>query len=153
MWAIVVKEFRQLGRDRRTVALLFMLPILFLVVFGYAASFDVKQVRTVVVGPLAQAVADHLPAQFDVVSTQPGGGERQAYDALRDGTAVVAIVTPADAEKTKARILIDGTEIFAARTAVGAISQFQATAGGRASPGTVPPARRRRCRPARRSAP
>ena len=139
MWAIVVKEFRQLGRDRRTVALLFMLPILFLVVFGYAASFDVKQVRTVVVGPLAQAVADHLPAQFDVVSTQPGGGERQAYDALRDGTAVVAIVTPADAEKTKARILIDGTEIFAARTAVGAISQFQATAGGRASPGTVPP--------------
>ena len=119
MWAIVVKEFRQLGRDRRTVALLFMLPILFLVVFGYAASFDVKQVRTVVVGPLAQAVATHLPAQFDVVSTQPGGGERQAYDALRDGTAVVAIVTPADAEKTKARILIDGTEIFAARAACG----------------------------------
>ena len=138
MWAIVVKEFRQLGRDRRTVALLFMLPILFLVVFGYAASFDVKQVRTVVVGPLAQAVATHLPAQFDVVSTQPGGGERQAYDALRDGTAVVAIVTPADPSRTKAQILIDGTEIFAARAAVGAISQFQAATGGKTPPGTAP---------------
>ena len=138
MWAIVVKEFRQLGRDRRTVALLFMLPILFLVVFGYAASFDVKHVRTVVVGPLAEAVATHLPAQFDVVSTQSAGGERQAYDALRDGTAVVAIVTPADPSRTKAQILIDGTEIFAARTAVGAISQFQATAGGKAPAGTAP---------------
>ena len=138
MWAIVVKEFRQLGRDRRTVALLFMLPILFLVVFGYAASFDVKQVRTVVVGPLAQAVATHLPAQFDVVSTQPGGGYRQAYDALRDGPAVVAIVTPADPSRTKAQILIDGTEIFAARAAVGAISQFQAATGGKTPPGTAP---------------
>jgi ABC-2 type transport system permease protein len=139
VWAIVVKEFRQLRRDRRTLALLFMLPILFLVVFGYAASFDVKHVRTVVVGPLATAVATHLPDQFDIVSTQPGGGYRQAYDALRDGRAVVAIVTPADPARAKGQILIDGTEIFAARAAVGAISQVQATTGGKASPGTVPP--------------
>ncbi len=46
MWAIVVKEFRQLRRDRRTVAMLFLLPFLFLVVFGYAASFDVKEIPT-----------------------------------------------------------------------------------------------------------
>ena len=51
MWAIALKEFRQLRRDRRTVAMLFLLPFLFLIVFGYAASFDIKQVPTIVVGP------------------------------------------------------------------------------------------------------
>jgi hypothetical protein len=44
MWAIVVKEFRELRRDRRTLAMMLVVPFLFLVVFGYAASFDVKQV-------------------------------------------------------------------------------------------------------------
>ena len=34
MWAIILKEFRQLKRDRRPVAMLFMLPLFFLVVFG-----------------------------------------------------------------------------------------------------------------------
>jgi ABC-2 type transport system permease protein len=118
VWVIIVKEFRQLRRDRRTVALLFMLPILFLVVFGYAASFDVKKVPTVVVGPLAAPVAAHLPPQLDVVATRPGEGYRQAHDALRNGAATVAIVTPQSPTAGKVHILIDGTELFAARSAV-----------------------------------
>ena len=61
MRAIAVKEFRELRRDRRTLAMLFLLPFLFLVVFGYAASFDIKDVPTVVVGPGAQAVAAVAP--------------------------------------------------------------------------------------------
>ena len=60
MWAIALKEFRQLRRDRRTVAMLFLLPFLFLIVFGYAASFDIKQVPTIVVGPGAGLVAPLL---------------------------------------------------------------------------------------------
>ena len=57
MRAIAVKEFRELRRDRRTLAMLFLLPFLFLVVFGYAASFDIKDVPTVVVGPRRGCVA------------------------------------------------------------------------------------------------
>ncbi len=72
MWAIVVKEFRQLRRDRRTVAMLFLLPFLFLVVFGYAASFDVKEIPTVVVGGAAELVEPRLPEQFEVVAVRPG---------------------------------------------------------------------------------
>ena len=33
MWAMIVKEFRQLRRDRRTVAMMVALPILLLVIF------------------------------------------------------------------------------------------------------------------------
>ena len=125
MWAIVVKEFRQLRRDRRTVAMLLLLPLLFLVIFGYAASFDVKTARTVVAGPLATAVANHLPQQFSIVAARSDEGYRWAYDELRDGNAIVAIVTPSGTGQ--ARILIDGTELFAARTAVTAFSQIQPT--------------------------
>ncbi len=94
MWAIALKEFRQLRRDRRTVAMLFLFPFLFLVVFGYAASFDVKEVPTIVVGPGAPLVAAALPAELRVVATRPGDGAAQARDALRRGEAVAAIVTP-----------------------------------------------------------
>src|SRR5215831_16295431 len=71
MWAMVVKEFRQLRRDRRTLAMMIVLPILLLVVFGYAASFDVKTIPTKVVGPNAATAAGLLKAPFDVISVDP----------------------------------------------------------------------------------
>jgi ABC-2 type transport system permease protein len=43
MWAIVIKEFRQLRRDKRTVALMVVAPLLLLVVFGFAARFERAQ--------------------------------------------------------------------------------------------------------------
>ena len=42
MWAMIVKEFRQLRRDRRTLAMMIVMPVILLIVFGYAASFDVS---------------------------------------------------------------------------------------------------------------
>ena len=47
MWAMIVKEFRQLRRDRRTLAMMIVLPVVLLVVFGYAASFDVSAIPAV----------------------------------------------------------------------------------------------------------
>jgi ABC-2 type transport system permease protein len=130
MWAIVVKEFRQLRRDRRTVAMLFLLPFLFLIVFGYAASFDVKTVPTVVVGPLATTVAARLPGQFDVVGVHPAEGYAEAFNGLRDGKAIIAIVTPQSVGGPGAQILIDGTELLAARTAITGFSQMKALSTG-----------------------
>jgi ABC-2 type transport system permease protein len=130
MWAIVVKEFRQLRRDRRTVAMLFLLPFLFLIVFGYAASFDVKTVPTVVVGPLATTVAARLPGQFDVVGVHPAEGYAQAFNELRDGKAIIAIVSPTSFAAGDAQILIDGTELLAARTAITGFSQLRSGASG-----------------------
>ena len=122
MWAIAVKEFLQLRRDRRTVAMMFALPFLFLVVFGYAASFDVKQVRTIVVGPLAAQASTVLPKAFDVVAVRPKDGRSQAIDALRRGEAVAAVVTPTTLGGSP-QLIIDGTEFFAARA-------VQVVAGG-----------------------
>jgi ABC-2 type transport system permease protein len=115
MWAMAMKELRQMRRDRRTLAMMILQPVLLLVVFGYAASFDVDQVRTVVVGPLAHAVAGQLPERLEVVETRADLGRQDAVEALRDGEAVVAVVTGAG---QGAQVLVDGADLFSARSVV-----------------------------------
>jgi ABC-2 type transport system permease protein len=134
MWAIALKEFRQLRRDRRTVAMLFFLPLLFLVVFGYAASFDVKEIPTLVVGRGAQLVAASLPDHLHVTRVDAAGDDGTARDALRRGEAVVAIVTTPRAGASPL-VMVDGTEIFAAQAALRRIAEARGTAAG-ASAGT-----------------
>ena len=58
MRAMIVKEFRELVRDRRTLGLLIMMPLLLLVIFGYAANFYVSSLKTAVVGPQSSQVAE-----------------------------------------------------------------------------------------------
>jgi ABC-2 type transport system permease protein len=136
--AIAVKEFRELRRDRRTLAMLFLLPLLFLVVFGYAASFDITDVPTVVVGPGAPTVADLLPGTFDVVTADASGDRATAEDELRRGRAVVAVVTPSD-DGGKATVLIDGTELFAAQAALRSLAELRAAGASGAGSGGLGP--------------
>src|SRR5260370_32027615 len=93
MWAMIVKEFRQLRRDRRTLAMMIFLPIVLLIIFGYAASFDVKTIATTVVGPRASQVAGELRAPFQAVKVAPGEDRPDALAALRHGRTRVAIAT------------------------------------------------------------
>jgi len=125
MWAMVQKEFRQLRRDRRTVAMMIVMPLLLLVVFGYAASFDVTEIKTVVVGPDAPAAAERLRAPFAVDRVEPTETREDAVATLRDGRAQVAIVTGAD----QPQALIDGADLFAARAAVTALGQAAGQSG------------------------
>lgn len=121
MWAIAIKELRQLRRDRRTLALMIVVPLLLLVMFGYAASFDVEQVPTLLIGERTQEVAERLPGAFDVVGIR-AGGHAEAVDALRRGEAVVAVVSGPPEE-----VLVDGAELFGAQAALRALAP---TAGG-----------------------
>jgi ABC-2 type transport system permease protein len=139
--AIAVKEFRELRRDRRTLAMLFLLPLVFLVVFGYAASFDVDEVPTVVVGPQAETAAGLLPTTFDVGSVDPEGDRSEAETDLQRGDDVVGVVTPASAGDA-VEVLIDGTELFAAQAALRALAEAasQATGGTEQAAGSPPQA-------------
>ena len=55
MWAMIVKEFRQMRRDRRTLAMMIIMPVLLLVVLGFAARFYPSSIPVVVAGPDAAA--------------------------------------------------------------------------------------------------
>ncbi|MDQ1498689.1 MAG: type transport system permease protein, partial [Actinomycetota bacterium] len=114
MKAMIVKEFRQMRRDRRTMALLFVVPVLMLTVFGYAARFDVKEVPTAVVGATSPDLLQALGPGFKVVERRPGGDEASARRLLRDSKAHVALVTSAGGTE----VLIDGTELFSAQSAL-----------------------------------
>lgn len=108
MWAMVVKEFRQLRRDRRTLAMMIVLPVLLLVVFGYAASFNVRQIPTVVAGPDARDVASSLRAPFRVVEVDAAGGKSAVESDLLDGKAIVGVV----AASGGVLVVMDGTQLF-----------------------------------------
>jgi ABC-2 type transport system permease protein len=120
MWAMVVKEFQELRRDRRTMAMLIVLPLLLLVVFGYAANFTVSSIPTRVYGPQAQQVAVGLDDPFDVHTVDPGGSRDDAEAAVRDNKADVAVVTQSSGAPTA---LIDGSSLFAAQSAVSAFNR------------------------------
>jgi ABC-2 type transport system permease protein len=136
MWAMIVKEFRQMRRDRRTLAMMIVLPILLLVVLGYAASFNVSSIPVALAGPQSAAVAGALPAvpcgsscSFTVVSSDPTAGRSWAQDQLRDGRAAVAVVGG-----RAPIVLIDGSQIFTAQATVAALSKLHLAAAGRKLP-------------------
>lgn len=118
MWAMIVKEFRQLKRDRRTMAMLVLMPVLLLLVFGYAASFDIDEIPTYVTGPEADRALDFLPEIFEVEEIDPEGDETDGTQALVAGDAHVSFVTGQGPPKA----LVDGSELFMAQAAVQVLS-------------------------------
>src|SRR5215475_8670625 len=118
MWAMVVKEFRELVRDRRTMAMLIALPLILLIVFGYAANFTVDTIDVQVYGPQADQVAAQVSKPFHVTELRPDGTRNDAVDALRNNDTDVAFVTSASA---RPEALVDGSSLFVAQSAVGAL--------------------------------
>ncbi|MEV6521949.1 ABC transporter permease [Longispora sp. NPDC051575] len=119
MWAMIFKEFLELRRDRRTMAMLIVLPLLLLVVFGYAASFNVSTLTTDVVGPGATQAAAALRAPFEVGRVDPAAGDAEARERLRTDRADVVLVTGGDT----AVALVDGSNLFGAQAAKAALAR------------------------------
>lgn len=124
--AVVVKEFKHLRRDPRTLAAVVLMPIIQLLLFAWAISFDVDRVPTVVVDfDHTQTSADYIGAYdsstfFSVVEhADSAAAIDQAFDANR---ARVAVIIPAGFERTlsgggraQVAVLIDGSETNAAK--------------------------------------
>jgi ABC-2 type transport system permease protein len=97
--AIARKEVLQLSRDRRSLALGFLLPLLLLVLFGYAVSWDVRDVPTAVWdqdrSPASRALLDAFWASgyFEPIATlDDAAGVRAVLDR---GEAELVLVVPA----------------------------------------------------------
>ena len=116
---MIVKEFRELVRDRRTLGMLVVMPLLLLVIFGYAANFYVSSVKTAVVGPQASQTAAKLPSFFDVTVTQPSSTKADAQTLLQDNKVDVAFVTGQE----PVLALVDGSNLFAAQSTVAALNK------------------------------
>jgi ABC-2 type transport system permease protein len=118
---IVRKEFLQLFRDRRMLLPLFVAPIIQLILFGYAATVDVKHIDFVLVDQSRTADSRELATLF----TRSGyfdlraelGSTKEAEDWLQSGRAKAVLVVPEDFAKRLARgesgpvqVLLDGSD-------------------------------------------
>src|SRR5512136_2049334 len=97
--AIAIKELLQLRRDPRTTLALFGMPIVMLLIYGYALSFDVQHIRFAVVDQdgtrAGREVSDSFvrSGYFDLVVH---GNDVRVLDPLFDaGRIQAALVIPA----------------------------------------------------------
>ena len=149
--AVGCKEFRQIARDRRSLMVLLFVPAFFLVLYGYALSFDVQNVRLVVHD------SDRSQASRDVVDAFVQSGYFQLvaqvsspheYEAMIDsGEARVVLVIPAglqadliNGRRVPVQIIINGDNSNTATTVMGyALRVAQAASARFQSAGSATP--------------
>ena len=137
--AVLVKEFIQMRRDRITFAMMIGVPIMQLLLFGYAINSDPRHLPTLVEmaddGPASRAILMGMQTSgyFEVegIVTSAEEGDR----ALRDGTASFVVVIPPDFERDVVRghspqilLAADASDPAAAGGAVAAINGIVTTA-------------------------
>jgi ABC-2 type transport system permease protein len=124
--AIAAKEFKHLGRDPRILAAVLVLPIMQLLLFAYAISFDVKNVATVIIDQdRTQASRSYIQAYSasEFFSVLGEVDDLAAADRLFDrNQARIVVVVPsgfarqlAAGEQAEVAVLLDGSEPNSAR--------------------------------------
>lgn len=119
--SIVIKELRQLRRDRLTFAMIVGIPIMQLVLFGYAINLDVRHLEAAVLDQANTARSRELIAQFaatEVLNLERRVATQQEIDTLlRAGEISAAVVLPPDFEtrferrdRPPVQIIVDGSE-------------------------------------------
>ncbi|MGE5565817.1 MAG: ABC transporter permease [Parcubacteria group bacterium] len=114
--AVLTKEFVQLRRDRLTYAMILAIPIVQLLLFGYAINSDPRHLPAAALvqdtGPMARSVLSAIAnsGYLDIVETASSPADLE--DALRHGRVQFAITIPADFSRRvvrhdRAQILID----------------------------------------------
>ena len=132
MWAMIVKEFVQMRRDRMTFATMLFVPILQLTLFGFAINTDPKHMPTAVLvrdeGPLTRAVLQAM-RNTDYFDFREQVRSSDELDRLvRSGTVQFAIEIPANFERDVRRgdrpailVIADATDPVATGTAISAV--------------------------------
>ncbi len=118
---LVIKEFIQALRDRKTVFFLLVPPVIQLIIFGYAATFDVNSISTAFYdldrSPESRELGRRLEASgYFVIKETPGSSEEIA-DLLDEGKVLCAIQINRGFSKdlkrgisTQIQVLVDGTD-------------------------------------------
>ena len=119
--AIARKEFYHLLRDFRSLYLAFCIPILLVLLFGYALSLDVEDIRVVVVDhdktPLSRDLLRKMNASsyFNIIHYLPDVDKAVEY--LDQGWTMMAVVIPPDwtediqaDREAQVQVLIDGSD-------------------------------------------
>lgn len=140
IYHLLLKEFLQLKRDKSARLRLLVPPVVQMVLFGYAATFEVFNVATVILDQdqtqeSRALVADFVhSSRFKLVAIATE--RRQVQDAIESSTAQVGIVVaPGFAELLRKgqsaplQVLVDGTNSNTALIALGYVGQIAGAFG------------------------
>src|SRR5258708_19373063 len=132
---MLIKEFIQVFRDKRTRFVLFVPPIIQMLIFGYAATFEIRHVPTVVLD------LDHSQESRELISRFTSSpyfdvqhqliDSHQVEDLIDRGKATVALqINPGFAENLRKgqtapmQVIVDATNSNTALIASGYINQI-----------------------------
>lgn len=144
LWAIVVKEMRQLRRDRITAAMIVGIPSIQLLLFGFAINLDVRGIDAGIADQAntaaSRALVQDLLATGVIAQRQRASTPDALMRGIRAGEISVGVVVPPDFERRLAegreavQVMVDGSDT-SVQNAVRQLSQLP-VAGARA-PGTI----------------
>lgn len=132
--AIFIKEFQQMMRDRLTFAMAIGVPILQLVLFGYAINTDPKGLPTVIVShddsPMSRSLSAALQNTGYFRVTHQSESEAQAESMIETGEVQFMVSIPPDfgtrvvrGERPAVLVAVDATDPSASGNAIAALVQ------------------------------
>ncbi|SMO77146.1 ABC transporter permease [Fodinibius sediminis] len=80
--AFIIKEFKQIYRDKRTLLVLFGMPIIQMLLFGFAIRNEVENARVMVLDRSGDAVTRQLTGKIDASRYFTITGQLQRYDEI-----------------------------------------------------------------------
>ena len=114
--SFVIKEAKHIMRDKRTMLILFGIPVVLMLLFGFAITTEVKDVRTVVVTSqmdhLTQAAVERLAQSEYFTITQTVSTPQEAERLVRSQKADMAMVFSHDfaSKKDGIQLIVDGSD-------------------------------------------
>ncbi len=114
--SFVIKETKHIVRDKRTMLILFGMPIILMLLFGFAITNDVKNVRTVIVMSntdyATQQVVDRLAASEYFTIIKVVATPAEAEQAIRGQKADMAVIFAQDFASRKAgfQFIVDAAD-------------------------------------------
>ncbi|CCO07287.1 ABC transporter permease [Desulforamulus hydrothermalis] len=127
--SVLHKEFLQMKRDRLTIGLVFMLPLVQLLLFGFAIQTEVKHIPTVVFDQSLSAESRELLESFTASGyfdiTEVAGSYDDVTRMIDKGAVKVGIIFPPDfavsvrkGETAPVQVLVDATDSMVSNSAV-----------------------------------
>ncbi len=130
LWAVARKEFVHIVRDPRSLGMAIAIPMLLLVLFGYALTLDVDDVPTVIWDQSGSQTSREFLSRFSGSPYFSIRGYVQNYKelerAIDSGRALVALVVPRDfaqhiesGRTAEVQMIVDGSDSNTATIAMG----------------------------------
>ena len=130
LWPMLRKEFIQMRRDRLTFALMVGIPVIQLVLFGYAIRTEVRHLPTVVLDESRSSDSRSLVSVMEQTQNFRIAGQASSRAEVRDwiesGRAKAAIIIPPDFHTdlkrhrtAQAQVIVDAADPLASAAAIG----------------------------------